>query len=602
LDPWRFDETKKRKICDDLSVSLTGPRYKWRMDSVALSLNDLPECAILAAHHGRILATNDGARERFGDQAAIGSFAPWYDARHGWSVQERADGTWLGLFRPDADETARAKTMLFATLSHEIRTPLNGILGMAGLLGMSELTHAQRSWLEAVTDSGQHLLGLLNDILDYAKLESGKIDLETLVFNPAKTVQSVAELCSPRAHEKGLEIAVVIGTNVPREVSGDDGRLRQIILNLVSNAVKFTMEGGVLIRLEAPVSGRLLISVEDTGIGIPQDKIAAVFEEFQQADSSHTRRFGGTGLGLAIVKKLANAMGGTIKLGPRIGGGSVFSADIAFETISHAAKDEQRLAGRTVAIASPSAFLAHAVGLALEVEGALVKHVTTPKAAKGACVILLDHEMSENGGTAWIKTGVPLVALIPQEKRDLIETYRADGAAGYLIKPLRQESLIERVALAAGETVDARPVAANDERANAVPKTFGLRILLAEDNPVNALLAKSILVRNGCHVDAVGNGAEAVAALEAAPYDLVLMDVHMPVLDGFDATRAIRLKGGRIAATPIIALTAAAMEEDRRACKAAGMNDFITKPLDPDMLSSVLERWTKDQSQATFAA
>jgi signal transduction histidine kinase/CheY-like chemotaxis protein len=572
------------------------------MDSASLSLNDLPECAILAAHHGRILATNDGARERFGDQAAIGSFAPWYDARHGWSVQERADGTWLGLFRPDADETARAKTMLFATLSHEIRTPLNGILGMAGLLGMSELTHAQRSWLEAVTDSGQHLLGLLNDILDYAKLESGKIDLESIVFNPAKTVQSVAELCSPRAHEKGLEIAVVIGTHVPREVKGDDGRLRQIVLNLVSNAVKFTLEGGVLIRLEAPQGGRLLISVEDTGIGIPQDKATAVFEEFQQADSSHTRRFGGTGLGLAIVKKLATAMGGTIKLGPRAGGGSVFSADIAFATVTHACVDEKRLAGRTVAIASPSAFLAQAVGLALEVEGALVKHVTTPKAAKGACVILLDHEMSENGGAAWIKTGVPLVALIPQEKRDLIETYRADGAAGYLIKPLRQESLIERVALAAGETIDARPVAANDERANATPKKLGLRVLLAEDNPVNALLAKSILVRNGCHVDAVGNGAEAVAALEAAPYDLVLMDVHMPVLDGFDATRAIRLKGGRIGATPIIALTAAAMEEDRRACKAAGMDDFITKPLDPDMLSSVLERWTKHQSQATFAA
>jgi signal transduction histidine kinase/CheY-like chemotaxis protein len=572
------------------------------MTSVSLSLNDLPECAILAARNGRVLGANDGAQARFGKDAEVGAFAPWYDARHGWSVQERADGTWLGLFRPDADETARAKTMLFATLSHEIRTPLNGILGMAGLLGMSELTHAQRSWLEAVTDSGQHLLGLLNDILDYAKLESGKIELETLVFNPAKTMQSVAELCSPRAHEKGLEIAVVIGADVPQEVSGDDGRLRQIILNLVSNAVKFTLEGGVLIRLEAPVAGRLRISVEDTGIGIPADKAAAVFEEFQQADSSHTRRFGGTGLGLAIVKKLANAMGGTIQLGPRPGGGSIFSADMAFETVTPAAKSERRLAGRTVAIASPSAFLAQAVGLALEVEGALVKHVNSPKAAKGACAILLDHEMSANGGAAWIKTGVPLVALIPQEKRDLIETYRADGAAGYLVKPLRQESLIERVAIAAGEAVDERPVAANDERANAAPKKLGLRVLLAEDNPVNALLAKSILARNGCHVDAVGNGAEAVAALEAAPYDLVLMDVHMPVLDGFDATRAIRLKGGRVAATPIIALTAAAMEEDRRACKAAGMNDFITKPLDPDMLSSVLERWTKDQSQATFAA
>jgi signal transduction histidine kinase/CheY-like chemotaxis protein len=572
------------------------------MDSVTLTLNDLPECAIIAARGGRILQANEGANDRFGDKASVGAFAPWYDARHGWSVQERADGTWLGLFRPDADETARAKTMLFATLSHEIRTPLNGILGMAGLLGMSELTHAQRSWLEAVTDSGQHLLGLLNDILDYAKLESGKIDLETLVFNPAKTMQSVAELCSPRAHEKGLEIAVVVAPNIPQQVAGDDGRLRQILLNLVSNAVKFTSKGGVLIRLEAPNDGHLCMSVEDTGIGIPDDKANAVFEEFKQADSSHTRRFGGTGLGLAIVKKLAAAMGGTISLRSRVGGGSVFSANIPFATITPAATDTMRLAGRTVAIALPSEFLADAVTLALESEGALVKHVTSPKGAKGACAILLDHEMSENGGAAWIKTGVPLVALIPQEKRDLIETYRADGAVGYLIKPLRQESLIERVALAAGETVDTRPVAANDERANAVPKSLGIRVLLAEDNPVNALLARSLLARNGCHVDSVGNGQEAVAALDAAPYDIVLMDMHMPVMDGFDATRAIRAKFGRVAQTPIIALTAAAMEEDRRACKAAGMNDFITKPLDPDMLSSVLERWTKHQSQATFAA
>ncbi len=572
------------------------------MNDIALSLNDLPECAILAARNGRIIASNDGAKDRFGDLATEHAFAPWFDARHGWSVQERADGTQLGLFRPDADETARAKTMLFANLSHEIRTPLNGILGMAGLLGMSELSQAQRSWLEAVTDSGQHLLGLLNDILDYAKLESGKIDLESLVFNPAKTVQSVAELCSPRAHEKGLEIALVIAPNVPLEVAGDDGRLRQIILNLASNAVKFTETGGILVRLEAPKEGRLVISVEDTGIGIPDDKANAVFEEFQQADSSHTRRFGGTGLGLAIVKKLAIAMGGSINLRPRTGGGSVFFANIPFETITAAAAHNQRLIGRTVAIASPSSFLAQAVAIALENEGAKVKHAKTPKAAKGACAILLDHEMSDDGGAEWIKTGVPLVALIPQEKRDLIETYRADGAAGYLIKPLRQESLIERVALAAGETVDTRPVAANDERANAAPKILGLRILLAEDNPVNALLAKSLLKRNGCHVDAVGNGAEAIASLCAAPYDLVLMDVHMPVMGGFEATRAIRAKGGRIGATPIVALTAAAMEEDRRACKAAGMDDFITKPLDPDMLSSVLERWTKDQRQATFAA
>jgi CheY-like chemotaxis protein len=473
---------------------------------------------------------------------------------------------------------------------------------MAGLLGMSELTSAQRSWLGAVTDSGQHLLALLNDILDYAKLESGKIELETMVFNPAKTLQSVAELCSPRAHEKALEIVLVVAPNVPIEVAGDDGRLRQIILNLASNAVKFTQEGGVLLRLEATGVNRLRFSVEDTGIGIPVDKMERVFEEFQQADSSHSRRFGGTGLGLAIVKKLTTALGGTVSLKNREGGGSVFLIDIPFETVTHAHAPSQRLTGKTIAIHSQSTLLVEALTLALEDEGARVKQVTTPRQAKEASVILLDHHTDTVHAAPWLKCASPVVALIPQERRDLIDDYRAKGAIGYLIKPLRIASLIERVALAAGEGADTRPVVANDERADTTPLAIGLRVLLAEDNPINALLAKSLLVRNGCHVVAVGNGAEAFAALQEAPYDLVLMDVHMPVMDGFEATRAIRALGGRFLETPIIALTAAAMEEDRRACKNAGMNDFITKPLDPAMLSSVLERWTNATRQATFAA
>jgi signal transduction histidine kinase/CheY-like chemotaxis protein len=572
------------------------------MIKTVLSLDDLPESAILATRTGRVIASNEGARARFGDLATQNAFAPWFDARYGWNIKERSDGSQLGIFRPDADETARAKTMLFATLSHEIRTPLNGILGMAGLLGMSKLSHAQRSWLEAVTDSGQHLLSLLNDILDYAKLESGKIELETLVFNPARTVQSVAELCSPRAHEKGLEIALVIDPEVPLDVAGDDSRLRQIIMNLVSNAVKFTEHGGILLRLSAPHPGRLVFSVEDTGIGVPDDKATTIFDEFQQADSSHTRRFGGTGLGLAIVKKLAGALSGSINMRPRDGGGSVFFADIPFQTVVAAPAPQQRLKHRKVIIATPSDFLAQAVAISLQNEGASAVHAKSPKEATNGCVILLDHQMSQNDAAAWIDIGVPVVVLIPQEKRELIELYRASGARGYLIKPLRQESLIERVIIAESEAPEGSQYPVIDERADTAPKMIGLRILMAEDNPVNALLAKSILERNGCHVDAVGNGLEAVQALETAPYDLVLMDVHMPVMGGFEATRTIRAKGGRLASIPIVALTAAAMEDDRRACRAAGMDDFITKPLDHNMLSSVLERWTKDRRQASFAS
>ena len=560
-----------------------------------LSLDDIPDCAILATASGKVLAANRQASERFGAAVEAGAFGPWFEHRHGWSFAERADGTLVALFRPDADETARAKTMLFATLSHEIRTPLNGILGMAGLIGMSELTPAQRSWLDAVQDSGQHLLSLLNDILDYAKLESGKIELEALDFDPVHTLQSIAELCSPRAQEKGLEIAVAAEAGVPARVRGDDGRLRQIILNLASNAVKFTESGGVLLRVGAlpghPAGGWLRFSIEDTGIGIPDDKAAAIFEEFAQADSSHTRRYGGTGLGLAIVRKLALAMGGTVEVGPRAGGGSVFTVALPLETVEPAT-GAGRLAGRSVAVATSSDVLFEAVQAALAAEGARVRRVSSPRGVKDACAVLLDHALSQGDGRSWIRAGRPLVALIPQERRDLIETWRQSGAAGYLIKPLRRASLVERVVLAASDAAAAAPAipAANDERAESRTPANGIRVLLAEDNPVNALLAKALLKRAGCDVIGVATGAEALAALQAAPYDLVLMDVHMPVMDGYAATRAIRALPGPVSATPVIALTAAAMEEDRRACLAAGMDDFITKPLDPEHLAAMIAR------------
>lgn len=566
----------------------TGLAYAWPM--TGLTLDDIPDCAILATATGKVIAANRQAVERFGADVAGGAFGPWFEHRHGWSFAERADGTLVALFRPDADETARAKTMLFATLSHEIRTPLNGILGMAGLIGMSELTPAQRSWLDAVQDSGQHLLSLLNDILDYAKLESGKIELEALDFDPVHTLQSIAELCSPRAQEKGLEIAVAAEAGVPARVRGDDGRLRQIILNLASNAVKFTESGGVLLRVGALPDGWLRFSIEDTGIGIPDDKADAIFEEFAQADSSHTRRYGGTGLGLAIVRKLAVAMGGTVEVGPRAGGGSVFTVALPLARVDQAVGGT-RLAGRSVAVATGSDVLFEAVQAALAAEGARVRRVTSPRGVKDACAVLLDHALTQGDGRSWIRAGRPLVALIPQERRDLIETWRQSGAAGYLIKPLRRASLVERVVLAASDAAAPPAIpAANDERAESRAPATGIRVLLAEDNPVNALLAKALLKRAGCDVIGVATGAEALAALQAAPYDLVLMDVHMPVMDGYAATRAIRALPGPVSATPVIALTAAAMEEDRRACLAAGMDDFITKPLDPEQLATMIAR------------
>jgi signal transduction histidine kinase/CheY-like chemotaxis protein len=565
------------------------------MSNIQISIEDFPDALLVAGENGRILSANQTAIARFKDNANIGKFAPWFENRHGWSFANLKDGTTIGTFRPDADETARAKTMLFANLSHEIRTPLNGILGMAGLLGLSSLNPAQRSWLAAVEDSGQHLLGLLNDILDYAKLESGKIELESIDFDPIHTLQSVAEILSPKAHEKGLEIAVCVEGNIAKKVRGDDGRLRQIILNLASNAVKFTPNGGVILRLSELKAGYLRFAVEDTGIGVPQNKTKHIFDEFAQADSSHTRQYGGTGLGLAIVKKLAKAMDGDVGIMAREKGGTIFYADIPFQIIESANNKLSKFKGRKIAIASNSDVLFDAIKTNLSSYKSIVERVSNGENLDKFDVILLDSDFAKQMQSDFINSNIPIVMLIAQEHRDLIEEYRERGVFGYLIKPLRIGSLLERVGLAISDkkSENSAPNAANDERASISKNYAGIRVLLAEDNRINALLAKSLLERNGCDVVCVANGEEATEAVCATPYDLIFMDFHMPIMDGLEATRKIRSLGGEYARLPIIALTAAAMEEDRRQCVAAGMDDFITKPLDANALVNILEKWGK---------
>ena len=569
------------------------------MKNITVSIDDIPEATVVAGKNSRILFSNQLAQNRFKENAKLGRLAPWLESRHGWTCNECEDGTIVGVFRPDADETARAKTMLFATLSHEIRTPLNGIIGMAGLLGMSELTSAQRSWLGSVQDSGQHLLGLLNDILDYAKLESGKIDLETVNFDPVHTLQSIAEICSPRAHEKGLDIMVAIGKNIPKKVSGDDGRLRQIILNLASNAVKFTHEGGIVLRIDVRNSEHLCFCVEDSGIGVPQDKIETIFDEFAQADSSHTRQYGGTGLGLAIVKRLSKAMGGDVKIMPNPKGGTIFSVELPFKTVEPAT-NEYNFKNKKIAIATKSDVLYDVLSCNLGVYGASVIRFNSTKDLRGVKTILLDDGFESDAIDTILKGPPPCIAMIGQEKRELIETYREKGAFGYLIKPLRLGSLLERVKLALDNIIDDMVEVSNDERADNTKKLSGVRVLLAEDNRINALLAKSLLERMGCDVVTVGNGEEAVQSVQTTPYDLVFMDFHMPVMDGLGATRQIRALG--LKALPIIALTAAAMEEDRRACTAAGMDDFITKPLELNALETILQKWVSGNAPKALNA
>jgi signal transduction histidine kinase/AmiR/NasT family two-component response regulator len=577
----------------------------------ALHIADLPFPAVLIGPNGLVADANDMAFAALKSGAHKGSLPPWgVDHSSGWALRPRPDGSVLGLLTGGelTDETSRAKTMLFATLSHEIRTPLNGILGMAGLLEMSELAPRQRAWLQAVQSSGQHLLGMLNDILDYAKLEAGKVDLETLLFEPEATLQAVAELLSPKAREKGLEIAVIADKNVPKRVLGDDGRLRQIVLNLASNAVKFTEKGGVLLRVaRAPdaKSGKvnLRISVEDTGIGVPSHQQAHIFEEFAQADSSHARRYGGTGLGLAIVRRLVSAMEGALSLNSQVNIGSVFTVTLPFDSASNEEFSlSTDLTGLTVGLATVSAIQKAALLAALEPAGARLVDIHSADEPKSVDVLLVDHRLMHGDPSPWLGLGAPVIALAPQEERAMIEMYTERGCAGWLLTPLRRVSTLQRLSILAGKvTHNTHNVEVDDERAMA-GGVGNLRILLAEDNPVNAILARALLERSGCSVVTVATGEEAVAAIEAGPYDLVLMDLHMPVLDGFGATAKIRALSGGVAKTPIVALTAAASEEDRRECRAAGMDDFITKPLDPRALQQLLTRWTPAPEKANFAA
>lgn len=516
------------------------------------------------------------------DAAASGPSGP----ADGGRAPEAAD--------PSGRSGEAARLMLFATLSHEIRTPLNGMLGMTGLLAGSPLTEAQRAWLNVARESGQHLLGLLNDILDYAKLDAGKIALEHATFDPAATAQGVVELLSPRAAEKGVEIAVDIDPDLPEAFVGDDGRLRQILLNLAGNAIKFTQEGGVTVRL-APAPDGLTAEVADTGVGIAPDKLAHVFEAFAQEDASTSRRYGGTGLGLAIVARLAAAMGGTVRAQSTPGLGSTFTVRLPMPACppetSPKTAGQRPLEAVKIHLCTVSDTLCAPLARQLRRAGALVS-VHPQSRPRAGHILLIDHAFARGDLAPWRRRAARIVVLTPQEDRAALDAYRSAGVDGWLIKPLRPQAVIARLALIAHAAPSAPDT---DERAlpGAAP---GLRVLMAEDNPVNALLARALLERSGCIVETVGDGAEAVEHLARTAYDLVLLDLHMPVLDGLAAARAIRTLPGAAAATPLVALTAAASEEDRRAARAAGMDDFLAKPLDPDALAALLRRWSPAQA------
>lgn len=491
-----------------------------------------------------------------------------------------------------------------ASLSHEFRTPLNGVLGMARLLQGTKLTAEQRAYVTALHDSGQHLLTLVNDVLDFAKLGAGRVELHPAPMELEGLLQGVSELLSPRASEKGLEIAWAAPA-APVQIHADEGRLRQILLNFAGNAVKFTKEGGVLITVTAPEPGRVRFVVDDTGPGVSAPDRERIFEAFAQADQADAD-LGGAGLGLAIARRLARAMGGEVGVDSAPSGGARFWFEAALPAVAGPAPVES-LAGRTVGVASPNPMVREGARQQIEASGgAAVVTATLAESiarTKPGDVILVDASLAGEGGALRPPLQRPAIILLAPEERDRIARYRRAGFAGYLIKPLRRASVAERVLIASTGGRAAAEPAREDERI-ATAAAPGARVLLVEDNPINALLAKALLTREGCEVEHAIGGEEALAACEVSQFSLILMDMRMPGLSGEETARQLRARGVK---TPIVALTANAFEDDRHACLAAGMDDFMVKPLSPDALRAALARWakptrwTKTPARAKFA-
>jgi CheY-like chemotaxis protein len=493
-----------------------------------------------------------------------------------------------------------------AALSHEFRTPLNGVIGMARLLDSTPLSAEQRAYVTALLESGEHLLGLVNDILDHAQLGAGKIELSLAPVSPEDLLRQVCELLSPKAHEKGLEIGWAAEAGLG-PVLADEGRLKQILLNLAGNAVKFVSRGGVVMRAERAGAGRLRFTVSDTGPGVPQALRERIFEAFAQGEGGGAPHQKGAGLGLAIARRLAEAMGGELGVGGKPGAGADFWFEAEFAPAPVPPQSPASLGGRTVAVVSPSRIVLEAAGRQIEASGGravrAMRLADARRRTKPGEVMLVDHLLADASGVAAAPHDRAAVILLRPEERGRIAAYRAAGFAGYLIKPLRRASLVERVLAAAeaGPATDDERV--KPQRRSAAPAAPGARVLLAEDNPINAMLARTLLLREGADVEHVATGEAALDALAAATFDLVLMDVRMPGLSGLETTRRLRARG---VATPIVALTANAFEDDRRACLEAGMDDFIVKPLGPEALRGALARftgpgWTRRPARAKVA-